>query len=56
MSDDEILSKAGWSPYAGRTFAGQVVATYLRGDEIARDGRPHGEASGRFVPGQGSRE
>lgn len=56
VSDDEILSKAGWSPYAGRTFAGQVVATYLRGDEIARDGRPHGEASGRFVPGQGSRE
>ncbi|MGH8915429.1 MAG: dihydroorotase [Acidimicrobiia bacterium] len=49
VSDDDILSKAGWSPYAGRTFRGRVVATYLRGEEIARDGRCHDLRSGRFI-------
>jgi dihydroorotase (multifunctional complex type) len=55
VSDEDILSKAGWSPYSGRTFKGRIVATYLRGQEIARDGRPHREHSGRFVPGPGGR-
>jgi allantoinase len=34
------------TPYAGRTLAGRVVATYLRGRRIASNGRPEGEPSG----------
>ena len=49
VDDADILSKAGWSPYAGRTFRGRVVATYLRGEEVARDGECHDLATGRFV-------
>ena len=49
VDDSDIISKAGWSPYSGRTFKGRVVATYLRGTEIARDGIAHDRRGGRFV-------
>jgi dihydroorotase (multifunctional complex type) len=49
VSDADIISKAGWTPYAGSTFRGRIVATYLRGEEIARDGACHDLRSGRFV-------
>ena len=55
LTDDGVISKAGWSPLAGRTFRGRVVATYLRGDEIARDGAPHETRKGNFLPGAGAR-
>lgn len=54
VSDEDIISKAGWSPFAGRVFRGRVLATYLRGEEIARDGRCHDLRSGRFLPGRGA--
>ncbi len=53
LSDSSVISKAGWSPYSGRRYRGRVVATYLRGREIARDGSPHAERAGAFVPGPG---
>jgi dihydroorotase (multifunctional complex type) len=49
VSDDDIISKAGWSPYSGRVFRGRIVATYLRGVEIARDGVAHDGRRGFFV-------
>jgi len=49
VDDSDIISKAGWSPYSGQTFRGRIVATYLRGEEIARDGSPHDLRMGRFV-------
>jgi dihydroorotase (multifunctional complex type) len=48
VDDVSVLSKAGWSPFAGRRFQGRIVATYLRGIEISRDGRPYDERTGRF--------
>lgn len=48
LRDDDIRSKAGWTPYAGRTVRGRVVASYLRG-------QPTGELVGRFLPGPGFR-
>ncbi len=54
VRDEDILSKAGWSPYSGRVFQGSVVATYLRGAEVARSGNPHHARIGRFVPGPGA--
>ena len=53
VSDADVLSKAGWSPYAGTTFRGRVAATFLRGEEIARDGEPHDARTGRFLAGAG---
>lgn len=49
VTDKDVISKAGWSPYSGRTFRGRVVATYLGGVEIGRDGTGHDERRGRFL-------
>jgi allantoinase len=54
IRDDDVLSKAAWTPYAGRTTRGDVVATFLRGVEVARDAAPSSEPSGRFLPGPGA--
>ena len=55
VTDDAIVSRAGWSPYSGRTLTGHAVATYLRGELIARDRRLAAEpGAGRFVPGGGA--
>ncbi|MDQ7842240.1 MAG: dihydroorotase family protein [Armatimonadota bacterium] len=43
LRDEEILSKAGWTPYAGRRVRGRPVATFVRGRRVAADGRPVGE-------------
>jgi dihydroorotase (multifunctional complex type) len=55
VRDEDIVSKAGWSPLAGRTLTGGAVATILRGKLIARDRRMLTEPGvGRFVPGAGA--
>lgn len=55
LEDGMILSKAGWTPYAGRALRGQVVSTYLRGRKIAEGGRCLAPAgAGVFVPGMGA--
>jgi dihydroorotase-like cyclic amidohydrolase len=38
MTDEMVISKAGWTPYAGRIFRGRTKAVYLRGKKIAEDG------------------
>jgi allantoinase len=55
LSDETVISKAGWTPYAGSTFRGKAVATYLRCKEIARDGASHEIRTGEFLPGSGAR-
>jgi dihydroorotase (multifunctional complex type) len=56
LEDATVISKAGWTPYAGRRIRGRPVATYSRGRLVARDGRPVGEPGwGRFIPGPGAR-
>ncbi len=54
VSDEDVISKAGWTPYAGREARGRIVATYLRGQVIAADGVPAREATGTFLAGPGS--
>jgi dihydroorotase (multifunctional complex type) len=49
VADRDVISKAGWSPYSGTTFKGAVVATYLRGELIAADGRCLDLRTGRFI-------
>lgn len=54
VRDEDVRSRAGWSPYSGRTLRGRVVATYLRGEEIARDRDVTGERRGRWLAGPGA--
>ena len=56
VADSDVISKAGWSPYSGRTLVGGAVATYLRGRLIAADGEPADDRSGHFLLGPGARE
>lgn len=56
LRDEEVISKAGWTPYAGRRIRGDVVAVFLRGKEIARDGRAYDAFEGAFLPGPGARD
>jgi allantoinase len=56
VSNQHIVSRAGWSPYSGRTLTGKAVATYLRGELIAEDGSvARSPGYGRFLPGPGAR-
>jgi dihydroorotase (multifunctional complex type) len=54
VANADVISKAGWSPFTGRTFRGRAIATYLRGTEIARDGVPNDQRTGQFLPGLGA--
>lgn len=46
VRDEDVASRAGWSPYAGRTFTGRAVRTFLRG-------RAPEPGAGRFLEGAG---
>jgi dihydroorotase-like cyclic amidohydrolase len=53
LEDKNILSKAGWTPYAGYHLKGRVVATFVRGLKVAEGGRCVGPIGwGQFVPGR----
>ena len=54
LRDEDVISKAGWTPFAGRTTTGDVVRVFLGGQEIARDGAPRDDRTGRFLPGPGA--
>ena len=38
ITDDEVLSKCGWTPYNGREVQGAPVFTFLRGSALYDDG------------------
>jgi dihydroorotase (multifunctional complex type) len=56
LSNDEVISKAGWTPFAGRTVTGRVLETFSRGVSVAREGIPVGAGEGQFVAGAGARD
>ena len=56
LRNQDVLSKAAWTPFNGRTVTGRVVRTFLRGEQIAADGRPTPHRVGRFVPGAGAHQ
>jgi dihydroorotase len=43
IRDEDVLSKIGWSPYAGRRLRGVVTNTLVRGREVYRAGEVVGE-------------
>lgn len=40
LDNAQIVSRAGWTPYAGLRVRGAVVMTYVRGRLVAENGRP----------------
>ncbi|MFI6393608.1 dihydroorotase family protein [Nonomuraea sp. NPDC050547] len=54
LANENMLSKAGWTPYHGRAVTGLVVRTYLRGVLIAEKGEPLDAREGRFLSGGGA--
>ena len=56
IEDRSMLSRAGWTPYHGRSVHGRPVMTLVRGRVVARDGavvaRP---GTGRLLLGPGAR-
>jgi dihydroorotase-like cyclic amidohydrolase len=55
LRNEDVLSKAGWTPFDGRRVKGRPVRTYLRGTLVAENRKPFGERAGVFVPGAGGR-
>jgi dihydroorotase-like cyclic amidohydrolase len=54
LEDRNVVSKTGWTPYAGRRLRGRIVKTFSRGRLVAEAGKPVGEPGwGRFLPGRG---
>ncbi len=39
IKNEDLLTKAGWSPFAGRRVIGQVTKTVLRGQTVYENGR-----------------
>ncbi|HUQ78480.1 MAG TPA: dihydroorotase family protein [Patescibacteria group bacterium] len=43
IRDDDVLSKIGYTPYAGQRIRGAITSTFVRGREVYRDGSVVGE-------------
>ncbi|MCW3014941.1 MAG: dihydroorotase, multifunctional complex type [Solirubrobacterales bacterium] len=50
LRNEDVVSKAGWTPYAGRRLRGTVAMTFVRGQLVAEAGRPVADVgAGRFM-------
>lgn len=54
LRNEDVHSKAGWTPFDGREVQGTVVQTYLRGSLIAERAEPTDARTGRFIYGAGT--
>lgn len=43
ITDEDVLSKIGWTPYAGRTISARVERTLVRGTDVYVDGEVVGD-------------
>lgn len=56
LTDEDIVSKVGWTPYAGIKVKGLPVKTFVRGRLVAETGQPVIEpGGGQFLPGPGAK-
>lgn len=53
IRDEDLLTKCGWSPFAGRRVVGEVRKVTLHGETVFEDGKVLAEpGSGRILTGQ----
>lgn len=53
IKNDELLTKCGWSPFAGQTVNGKVERVYIRGQLVFENGKVLTEpGSGRVLRGE----
>ena len=51
LSNEQIVSKCGWTPFDGMEVQGKVAMTLLRGAVVAENGQPVGDPGyGQFIP------
>ncbi|MBW1976463.1 MAG: dihydroorotase [Deltaproteobacteria bacterium] len=51
ISNQEIVSKCGWTPYDGMEVQGRIVTTIVRGKVVAENAKPVAERGyGQFIP------
>lgn len=50
FSEDDVRSKCGWTPYAGRLVTGRVIQVDLHGETVYREGEFIGSPQGRILP------
>lgn len=55
LRNEDVISKAGWTPYEGRIVRGNVVASYLRGVLVSENSKPLDSRTGEFVFGAGAK-
>lgn len=55
LDHSHVISKAAWTPYAGRQVRGRIIGTWLRGTRLAEEGRLLEGQQGRFLPGGGAK-
>ena len=57
LSNDAMLSRSAWTPYNGVKVQGSPVATYVRGQLVASEGKVVAKpGTGRFLPGPGAED
>jgi dihydroorotase (multifunctional complex type) len=50
LRNEDVISKAGWTPFEGHRVKGRPVLTILRGEVVAKDGRAVAEpGTGMFI-------
>ena len=49
ITDEDQLSRSGWTPFAGEIFAGNIDRVMLRGGTICLDGTVTDIPTGVFV-------
>jgi dihydroorotase-like cyclic amidohydrolase len=55
LRNENVVSKAGWTPYHGRRVRGRPVLTAVRGQVIAENGKVVNDHEvGQFLPGPGA--
>jgi dihydroorotase (multifunctional complex type) len=55
LRDEDVVSRAGWTPYAGTKVRGHVAHTVLRGEPLVEGGQiAEGDPGGCFLPGAGA--
>ncbi|MFQ5853585.1 MAG: amidohydrolase family protein, partial [Candidatus Binatia bacterium] len=54
LTNKTMISKARWTPYEGLRVQGFPVATYVRGNLVAEDGKVVAKpGTGHYLPGPG---